>query len=205
MAEILLLNKPFNCLSQFSDDEGRKTLADVVANAKLNLSDFYPAGRLDFDSEGLLLLTNHGQLQHRISNPFQKMEKTYWAQVEGQVEPAALERFRKGLSLNDGPTKPAKIQKISPPLVWQRRPPIRSRKNTCTEWLEIKLTEGRNRQVRRMTAAIGHPTLRLIRVAIGHWQLGTLQPGEFRSETVNLPKAIEHKQKRKKPKRAIKK
>ncbi len=191
MAKIILLNKPFNCLSQFSDEDGRMTLAALFPEHSCR--DYYPAGRLDYDSEGLLLLTNDGQLQHRITDPGQKMEKTYWAQVEGSVDQSALESFRNGLELNDGRTKRAKIERITPPTVWQRNPPIRSRKDIPNQWLEIKLTEGRNRQVRRMTAAIGHPTLRLIRIAIGHWQLNELQPGQHRIENVNLPKPAQKK------------
>ncbi|MBB6521606.1 pseudouridine synthase [Pseudoteredinibacter isoporae] len=184
MAQIILFNKPFNVLSQFTDQEQRATLMDHLAAFK----GFYPAGRLDRDSEGLLLLTDDGRLQHRISHPEQKLEKTYWVQVEGEVEEEALQALRNGLELKDGPTRPAKARHMDPPAnLWPRTPPIRERKNQATQWLEIRIGEGRNRQVRRMTAAVGHPTLRLIRAAIGHWQLGDLSPGEHHLETVHLP------------------
>lgn len=184
MAQIILFNKPFNVLSQFTDQAERDTLMRHLSHIK----GFYPAGRLDRDSEGLLLLTDNGQLQHRISHPKQKLEKTYWVQIEGQATEQALQSLRNGIELNDGPTRPAKVRIIpEPAALWPRTPPIRERKNQATQWLEIRITEGRNRQVRRMTAAAGHPTLRLIRAAIGHWQLGDLQPGEFRQEQVHLP------------------
>ncbi|GAA6152676.1 pseudouridine synthase [Pseudoteredinibacter isoporae] len=191
MAQIILYNKPFNVLSQFTDQEQRATLMAHLAPYK----GFYPAGRLDRDSEGLLLLTDDGKLQHRISHPQQKLEKTYWVQVEGDVEEEALQALRHGLELNDGPTRPAKAKRIDPPShLWPRTPPIRERKNQPTQWLEISISEGRNRQVRRMTAAVGHPTLRLIRAAIGHWKLNDLAPGEHRLETVHLPDNHEGKQ-----------
>ncbi|WP_185230512.1 pseudouridine synthase [Teredinibacter franksiae] len=186
MPEIVLLNKPFNYLSQFTDKEDRKTLADVFSKQML-ANDFYPAGRLDFDSEGLLLLVNSGELQHRISNPELKMLKTYWVQVEGTPDTKAILALQRGVELKDGKTKPARAQLIAEPSLWPRNPPVRKREKTPTQWLELTINEGKNRQVRRMTAAVGHPTLRLVRVAIGPWSIGKLNPGEYTLETVNLP------------------
>lgn len=171
----VLFNKPFNVLSQFTDSEGRETLADYI-----QLKNIYPAGRLDRDSEGLLILTSYGKLQHYISQPRFKMEKTYWAQLEREITPDAIDYLRTGVKLKDGPTAPAKANIIDQPDIWPRNPPIRERKNVPTSWIEITITEGRNRQVRRMTAEAGFPTLRLIRVAIGPWQLGDLQPGQYK-------------------------
>jgi 23S rRNA pseudouridine2457 synthase len=174
---LILLNKPFNVLCQFTDDTGaKKTLADFVP-----VKGVYPAGRLDYDSEGLVILTNAGWLQHRIADPAYKEPKTYWAQVEGEPEDEALERLAAGLVLNDGATLPARVARLEPaPEVWARNPPIRERKNIQTAWLSITLREGRNRQVRRMTAAVGYPTLRLIRVRVGEWELAGLKPGDWR-------------------------
>ena len=173
MSKLLLFNKPFQVLSQFTDSEARKTLSEFIP-----IKGIYPAGRLDYDSEGLLLLTDDGQLQAQISSPKYKLNKTYWAQVEGEITEAALRALRNGLSLKDGTTKPAKARLLQEPTLWARTPPIRERKAIPTSWVEIIITEGRNRQVRRMTAATGFPTLRLVRMKIGDWELGELKPGE---------------------------
>ena len=182
MSEIYLLNKPFNVLSTFTDSEGRDTLASY-----LEAPDVYAAGRLDYDSEGLLILTSDGALQHRLANPKFKLEKSYWVQVEGEISEAALEQLRKGVELKDGKTRPAFAQRLKQPELWERNPPIRERKNQPTSWIELRISEGKNRQVRRMTAAVGFPTLRLVRVAIGPWRVDGLKPGEWRTEQVNLP------------------
>ncbi|SDZ81959.1 pseudouridine synthase [Microbulbifer marinus] len=179
MAKIILFNKPYGVLSQFTDDRDRPTLADYIKR-----KGFYAAGRLDFDSEGLLLLTDDGTLQHQISHPRQKLPKTYWVQVEGEIGAEALSALRRGVQLKDGPTAPARARHLAEPDVWPRIPPVRERKTVPTSWLELTIREGRNRQVRRMTAAVGFPTLRLIRTAIGNWQLGQLAPGEQRLEEV---------------------
>ena len=183
MAQIILLNKPFNVLSQFTDSESRSTLKNYLPDHP----GFHPAGRLDYDSEGLLLLTDSGALQHRISDPKHKLAKTYWVQLEGIINSEALKQLSEGVELKDGKTKPAKVQIITPPAIWSRNPPIRERKNIPTCWISLSITEGKNRQVRRMTAAVGHPTLRLIRAAIGNWQLNKLQPGEFLQSKVHIP------------------
>lgn len=183
MSRIILLNKPFNVLSQFTTDDNRETLADYVTEPG-----FYAAGRLDYDSEGLMILTDDGALQHRLADPRFKLEKTYWVQVEGEITDDALNRLRRGIQLNDGPTRPAKAARLEPPsTLWQRNPPIRHRADQPTSWIEMKISEGRNRQVRRMTAATGFPTLRLIRAAIGQWQLDGLKPGEWKADRINLP------------------
>lgn len=182
MAKLILFNKPFRVMSQFSESADKQTLAQFIP-----ITDVYPAGRLDYDSEGLLLLTDNGSLQHRIAHPKHKAPKTYWVQVEGTPSEDKLEQLRKGVELKDGPTLPAKAKIIGEPDIWTRTPPIRERAAIPTTWLEISIKEGRNRQVRRMTAAIGHPTLRLVRISIGEWSIGDLKPGEYTQIDVNLP------------------
>ena len=176
---LILFNKPFNVLSQFTDkgSEGsaRATLSDFIA-----VPGVYPAGRLDRDSEGLLLLTADGRLQARIADPRFKLPKTYLVQVEGEVGEAALAVLRGGVRLNDGLTRPAQAEAIDPPDLWPRDPPVRFRKTVPDCWLQLTITEGRNRQVRRMTAAVGHPALRLVRWSVGDWTLDGLAPGEWR-------------------------
>lgn len=185
---LILFYKPFQVMCQFTDTEGRKTLADYIKRP-----DFYAAGRLDYDSEGLLLLTNNGNLQHQIANPKHKMPKTYWVQVEGEISQEAILQLQKGVTLKDGPTHPAKAQIIDEPDLPERTPPVRERKNIPTSWLSLTITEGKNRQVRRMTAAVGFPTLRLVRVTIGNWSLDGLNVGEMKELSVNLPKTARAK------------
>jgi len=174
VARLILFNKPYGVLSQFTAEGRFEGLAGFGFPPGV-----YAAGRLDADSEGLLILTDDGSLQHRIAHPTAKLPKTYWAQVEGVPDEAALAALRRGVDLKDFVTLPAEARVIAEPALWPRTPPIRTRLNTPTSWLEIIIREGKNRQVRRMTASVGHPTLRLVRVAIGEWSLGALQPGAW--------------------------
>jgi 23S rRNA pseudouridine2457 synthase len=180
MSRILLFNKPYGVICQFGRDGMHPTLADYIA-----VPDVYPAGRLDTDSEGLLLLTDDGKLQHRITDPKHKLPKTYWVQVEGVPDEAALKTLRNGVLLKDGMTLPADAKLMDEPAgLWQRDPPVRFRKEIPASWLSLTIREGRNRQVRRMTAAAGFPTLRLIRYAIGEWTLDGVAPGQWKHKTV---------------------
>ncbi|GAB2664568.1 pseudouridine synthase [Vibrio panuliri] len=178
--KVIVFNKPFDTLTQFTDGDGRKTLADFIS-----VKDVYAAGRLDRDSEGLLVLTNDGILQAKLTQPQSKSPKTYWVQVDGAPTEADLDKLRQGVELKDGMTLPAKVDIMPEPQVWERNPPVRFRANIPTTWLAITIIEGRNRQVRRMTAHIGFPTLRLIRFSIGDIALGDLQPGEWKE--IKLP------------------
>ena len=176
MAKIILFNKPYGVLCQFTDPDGSATLGDYIS-----VKNVYAAGRLDKDSEGLLLLTDNGTLQNKITDPKHKKAKTYWVQVEGEPNADKLKQLENGVQLKDGITRPAKARVIAEPNnLWPRTPPVRERKNIPTSWLQLTIKEGKNRQVRRMTAAIGHPTLRLIRASIGQWQLEDLASGEWK-------------------------
>jgi len=173
---LILFNKPWGVLSQFTDEgSGHPTLAGFI-----DVPGVYPAGRLDRDSEGLLLLTDDGRLQARIADPKHKVAKTYWVQVEGEPDEAALAALRTGVRLKDGLTRPALAERIDPPAIWPRDPPVRFRKSVPDCWIAVTITEGRNRQVRRMTAAVGHPTLRLVRWRVGDWTLDDVAPGTWR-------------------------
>ncbi|TYL47384.1 pseudouridine synthase [Marinomonas sp. IMCC 4694] len=186
-SNLILFNKPFRVLSQFSVEGEKDTLANYI-----DAPDFYPAGRLDYDSEGLLLLTDQGALQHVIASPDFKLPKTYWVQVEGDLSETALSQLRQGVELNDGMTKPAMAERMDAPNVAQRNPPVRHRENIPTSWLSLQIREGKNRQVRRMTAAVGFPTLRLIRYAIGPYTLDAIAVSEwqFASPTDTLIKEV---------------
>lgn len=183
MARLLLFNKPFGVLSQFRKDGDGKTLADYIP-----VPDVYPAGRLDKDSEGLLLLTDSGSMQARISSPKYKLPKTYYVQLEGELGRPAIDQLARGVTLKDGLTRPAQARAIEDPGLPAREPPVRHRDTVPTSWLMLTIREGRNRQVRRMTAAVGLPTLRLFRWSIGDWTCADLEPGEWREETVHLPR-----------------
>jgi 23S rRNA pseudouridine2457 synthase len=179
MTQLILFNKPFGVLSQFTDERAgapRRTLSEFI-----RLPGVYPAGRLDYDSEGLLVLTDDGRLQARIADPRFKLPKTYLAQVEGEIGDSDIRRLRQGVTLKDGFTRPVQAELIAPPPLWPRDPPIRYRKSVPDSWLKLTINEGRNRQVRRMTAAVGFPTLRLVRWSVGDWSLDGLAPGEWRS------------------------
>jgi len=175
LKKLIVFNKPFQVLSQFEDTEERNTLKQYIP-----IKEVYPAGRLDYDSEGLMILTNCGKTQNIISNPQNKMSKTYWVQIENIPTEKDLNKIRQGIKIKDHHCRPARVNIIHEPSVWQRIPPIRERKNIPTCWLELSIQEGKNRQVRKMTAAMGFPTLRLIRVKIGAWQLNGLKPGQYR-------------------------
>ena len=181
MANIILFNKPFNVLSQFTDDDGRPTLANYMTAPGYRV-----AGRLDYDSEGLLILTDDGRLQQQIANPVHKNWKNYLVQVEGEPDTATVGQLATGVKLNDGMTLPAKARKVAQPVLWDRDPPIRVRKTVSDSWLELSIREGRNRQIRRMTANVGFPTLRLVRIAVGEWTLEGLQPGQYREASVPI-------------------
>lgn len=178
MLRLILFNKPYGMLSQFTDRGGastRPTLSDAI-----DVPGVYPAGRLDFDSEGLLLLCDDGRLQAHITDPKFKMPKTYLVQVEGEPAEGSLDQLRRGIRLKDGPTRSAEVERIDAPALWPRDPPVRFRKSIPDRWLRLTIREGRNRQVRRMTAAVGHPTLRLVRWSIGEWSIDGFMPGEWR-------------------------
>ena len=176
MPRLILFNKPYGVICQFSSDGSRPTLADFI-----DAPDVYPAGRLDQDSEGLVLLTDDGRLQARIADPRHKLAKTYWVQVEGAISDDALAKLRSGVALKDGMTRPALAQRLDPPDLWPRDPPVRFRKTVPDGWIALTLREGKNRQVRRMTAAVGFPTLRLVRWQVGDWMLEGLAPGAWRA------------------------
>lgn len=185
VATLVLFNKPHGVLTRFTDEAGRATLADHIP-----VPGVYPCGRLDADSEGLLVLTDDGRLQHRLSDPRHKQPKTYWAQVEGIPDAAAIARLAAGVDLRDGRTAPARARIMAPPALWERDPPIRFRAAIPTGWIELVIHEGRNRQVRRMTAAVGFPTLRLVRWSVGPWNLEGLGLGQWRSLDIDPDRVL---------------
>ena len=191
MSQLLLFNKPFRVMSQFTDrdrpDNPRSTLADF-----LSAPGFRPAGRLDYDSEGLLILTNHGGLQHTLAHPKKKHWKTYWVQVEGSATQEMCQALARGVQLKDGLTRPARCRLLEKPTIWERNPPIRHRASVPDSWIELSIHEGRNRQVRRMTAVVGYPTLRLIRRSVGPFTVDALAPGEYRYEEATTMDPIRH-------------
>jgi len=180
MSRLIAFNKPYGVLSQFSSDGNHETLANYI-----DVPDVYPAGRLDRDSEGLLLLTDDGKLQQRIADPKFKKSKVYWVQVDRVPDESALQQLRDGIKLKDGMTRPAQAKLMKEPELWPRNPPVRFRKNIPTAWLALTISEGKNRQVRRMTAAVGYPTLRLVRVSVGDWHLNDLKPGQWCDVNIN--------------------
>ncbi len=183
MSSLILFNKPYGVLTQFRRTDDRPTLADLFSDP-----DIHPCGRLDMDSEGLLLLTADGALNARITHPRYKLPKTYWAQVDGDISEDAVAQLQRGVMLNDGPTRPARARRLDAPELWPRTPPVRYRAAIPTSWVELEIGEGRNRQVRRMTAAVGFPTLRLVRVRIGDWSLEGLEPGDWREINIRMPR-----------------
>ncbi|MGQ5522414.1 rRNA large subunit pseudouridine synthase E [Chitinimonas sp. PSY-7] len=196
MSKLILFNKPYGVITQFSDHAKHQTLSHFI-----EAPGFYPAGRLDTDSEGLLLLTDDGKLQAHIADPRHKLAKTYWAQVEGIPDETALAALRKGVDLGDFVTRPAEAELIEPPALWPRNPPIRVRKQIPDSWIALTIREGKNRQVRRMTAKVGLPTLRLVRVRVGDWTLDNIAPGEWQQRDVVLPAASRQSNQPFKPKR----
>ena len=189
MVQILLLNKPFDVLCQFTDEQQRDNLSNYITGNAYH--DYYAAGRLDRDSEGLVVLTNNGKLQNHIASPKFKLPKTYWVQVEGDITTSAITQLILGVELKDGKTRPSQCQKLPDPNIWERTPPIRERKNIPTSWISLTIIEGKNRQVRRMTAAVGFPTLRLIRYSVGDWSIEGIPCGQFTTKNIEFTEQSE--------------